>query len=296
MSRVDLNLFVVFDTIYRERNLTRAAEKLNLSQPAVSHALARLRDNFSDPLFERSGKGVAPTPLAKAIVARVRAALQELESAMAEGLAFEPAHSTREFTIACRDAMEAAALTPLMQRLQETAPGVRLRSVRVSRRDMESVLASGQVDLIADVLLPVSEEVSHRRLISESLVVAMRREHPLALQTWNLDAYVNADHVLVSSRADGPGLEDFALSRAGHSRTVRLRCQNYYSALQVISATDMLLTLPASFATQLVNGQTHTSRPLPLLLDPVDVHLYWHSKSERDPAVMWLRDQLLDLF
>jgi len=296
LNRVDLNLFVVFDTIYREKNLTRAADKLSLSQPAVSHALARLRENFDDPLFERAGKGVQPTPMAKAIVTRVRAALAELESAMAEGLAFDPAESDREFTIACRDAMESATLNKLMCRFQDIAPAVRLRSVRLSRRDMEAALANGRVDLAADVLLPVSDELRHRHVLSESLVVAMRRHHPLALTTWNLDAYVAADHILVSSRPEGPGVEDFALSRAGHNRNIRLRCQNYLSALQVISDTDMLLTLPETFAGYLLNPEKHVTRPLPVLSEPVDIHLYWHSKSERDPAIMWLRDQMLDLF
>jgi len=296
LSRVDLNLFVVFDTIYRERNLTRAADKLNLSQPAVSHALSRLRDNFDDPLFERAGKGVQPTPMAKAIIARVRLALGELEAAMSEGLAFDPAESGREFVIACRDAMESAVLGRLMCFLQKNAPGVSVRSVRLPRREMEASLANGKVDIVADVLLPVSDDISHRHILSESLVVAMRKEHPAAIATWNLDAYINADHVLVSSRAEGPGVEDFALSRAGYRRNVRLRCQNHFSALQVISDTDMLLTLPATFASRLLDESVHVIRPLPVHSEALDIHLYWHTKVERDPAVMWLRDQLMAMF
>ncbi|WP_430460794.1 LysR family transcriptional regulator [Thalassolituus sp. LLYu03] len=296
LSRVDLNLFVVFDAIYREGNLTRAAETLNLSQPAVSHALGRLRERFDDPLFERAGKGVAPTPLAKAIVGRVRAALQDLESTLTEGLAFDPAQARRVFTLAARDVMESTALPPLMARLQQQAPGIQLRSVRIPRRDMESALSSGQIDFAADVLLPVSDQIEHQSLGEEQLVVLMRPDHPQAGQRWDLDAYLGARHVLVSSRADGPGVEDFALTRLGKVRDIALRCQNYYAATQVVRETGLLLTLPASYADHLLREFSgFTTRPLPLALPPLELHLYWHKKASRDPAVMWLKDQLTQL-
>ena len=122
ISRVDLNLFVVFDVIYREGNLTRASEALNLSQPAVSHALSRLRDRFDDPLFERSGKKMVPTPLAKAIIERVREGLGSLESTLSDGLIFDPATAERTFTIAMRDVLEAEALPEIAKHLQSIAP------------------------------------------------------------------------------------------------------------------------------------------------------------------------------
>ncbi|WP_320819291.1 LysR family transcriptional regulator [Thalassolituus sp.] len=296
ISRVDLNLFVVFDAIYREGNLTRASEQLNLSQPAVSHALARLRERFNDPLFERSGKGMAPTPLAKAIVGRVRAALQDLESTLTEGLAFDPGLASRIFTMASRDVMEAAALPHLMQRLQASAPQVQLRSIRVARRDMENALASGQIDFAADVLLPVSDQIRHQALGSETLVVIMRRGHPLASKPLDLDEYVNSRHILVSSRTEGQGVEDFALTRLGKVRQVTLRCQNYYAAVQVVANTDLLLTLPRTYAEQMQVQTGHIIQPLPLPLEPLEIQLYWHVKSTRDPAVMWLKEQMVDLF
>lgn len=297
ISRVDLNLFVVFDVIYREGNLTRASEQLNLSQPAVSHALGRLRERFNDPLFERSGKGMTPTPLAKAIIGRVRAALQDLESTLTEGLAFDPAQANRTFTLAARDVMEATALPRLMARLQQQAPAIQLRSIRIARRDMESALASGQIDFAADVLLPVGDDIEHQAIGEEQLVVMLRDGHPLVQQDWHLEAYLSARHVLVSSRAEGPGVEDFALSRLGSVRQIALRCQNYHAAVQVLTHTDLLLTLPRSFARQLAEAQPgFTLRDLPLSLAPLELHLYWHRKASRDPAVMWLKEQMLGLF
>ncbi|MCA6062494.1 LysR family transcriptional regulator [Thalassolituus marinus] len=296
LSRVDLNLFVVFDAIYREGNLTRAAESLHLSQPAVSHALGRLRERFDDPLFERSGKGVAPTPLAKAIVGRVRAALQDLESTLTEGLNFDPAQSNRVFTLAARDVLESSALPPLMARLHVQAPAVQVRSVRIARRDMESALSSGQIDFAADVLLPVSDEIEHAAVGQEQLVVMMRDSHVAAVGGWSLDDYLQSRHVLVSSRNEGPGVEDFALTRIGRVRDVALRCQNFFAAAQVVRQTDLLLTLPSGYADELVRQLPGLiTRPLPLSLAPLELHLYWHKKSSRDPAVMWLRDQLTQL-
>ena len=296
LSRVDLNLFVVFDAIYREGNLTRAADTLHLSQPAVSHALGRLRERFADPLFERSGKGVSPTPLAKAIIGRVRVALQDLESTLTEGLAFDPAQASRVFTLAARDVTEATALPLLMARLRQQAPGIQLRSVRIARRDMESALSAGQIDFAADVLLPVSADIEHQSIGEEGLVVVMRADHPLAAAEWSLAAYLQAQHVLVSSRAEGPGVEDFALSRLGKTRQLALRCQHYYAAMQVVRGTDLLLTLPGSFARDMARQQPgYQVRPLPLTLAPLEMHLYWHKKASRDPAVMWLKEQMSQL-
>lgn len=296
-ARIDLNLFVVFDVIYREGSLTRAAEQLNLSQPAVSHALSRLRECFNDPLFERSGRGVAPTPLAKAIIGRVRTALQGLETTLTDGLAFDPASASRVFTLAARDVMEATALPVLMQQLQQQAPAVQLRSIRVPRRDIAAALTSGQLDFAVDVLLPVGEDIEHCAIGEQRLVVMLRAQHPLAAQHWDLEAYLSARHVQVSSRPEGPGVEDFALTRQGKARRIALRCQNYHAAVQVVQQTDLLLTMPQEFAARLVQQTPDLLvRELPMPLPVLELHLYWHRKANGDPAVMWLKEQLLNLF
>ena len=290
LARVDLNLFVVFDAIYREGSLTRAAEKLYLSQPAVSHALARLREQFNDPLFERAGKGVIPTPLAKATIERVRAALQSLETTLTDGLVFDPANASRVFNIAMRDMLETTLLPPMMERLEQQAPSVQLRSLRVPRREVESALAAGQLDFAADILLPVSQDICHQCIATQGMMVVMQPQHPLAQADWSLSAYLSAQHVQVSGRAEGLGAEDVALAKAGHSRRIALRCQNYHAAMQVLKHTTLLLTLPESLARQL---DGFVVRPLPFDLLPMELYLYWHRKAEADPAVMWLRDVLL---
>ena len=293
LSRIDLNLFVIFDVIYQEGNLTRAAERLHLSQPAVSHALARLRAHFNDPLFERSGKGMLPTPLAKAMIESVRAALQQFENTLNTEQSFEPENANRVFSLAAREIMEATALPKLMSQLGTQAPNIQLRSVRVGRRELENALLSGKVDLAADVLLPVSEAIAHQQIATEKLVVVMREQHPLNTKEWNIDTYLSAQHVQVSSRVQGLGLEDFALTRIGKARQITLRCQNYHAAVKVIEETDLLLTLPASYARQ-IKGIALKEFPLPM--QSIELYLYWQRKAEADPALMWLKENIVGLF
>lgn len=293
ISRVDLNLFVVFDVIFREGNLTRASEALNLSQPAVSHALSRLRERFDDPLFERSGKKMLPTPLAKAIVERVRDGLGNLESTLSDGLIFDPATAERTFTIAMRDVLEAKALPEIAMHLKRLAPNISIRSVRIARRDIESALIRGTIDFAADVLIPVSKQLSHSLLGSEELSVMMSKQHPLAQEgaKFDLPAYLAEKHIQVSSRPDGPGVEDIALSRVGESRDIAMRCQHYYAGAQVTEKTDWLLTLPTTYAVALCNND-NVFFPLPFKTEPLEVHLYWHEKAQQDPAMSWCKQQI----
>ena len=299
ISRVDLNLFVVFDVIYREGNLTRASEALNLSQPAVSHALSRLRERFDDPLFERSSKKMVPTPLAKAIIERVREGLQHLESTLIDGLIFDPATAERTFVIAMRDVLEAQALPEIASHLQAIAPNIRIRSVRLARRDIENALVRGTIDFAADVLIPVSKQLNHKLLGGEELSVMVAKGHPLSkipAADFNIDAYLNAKHIQVSSRPDGPSVEDIALSRLGESRDIAMRCQHYYAAAKVIEKTNWLLTLPTTYAAALCDAENAHSKtcilPLPFTAAPLEVHLYWQKKSEQDPAMVWCKQQI----
>lgn len=305
ISRIDLNLFVVFDVIYREGNLTRASEALNLSQPAVSHALARLRERFDDVLFQRVGKKMVPTPLAKAIIERVRDGLGNLESTLTDGLVFDPASAQRTFTIAMRDVIEAKALPKLALKLSQQAPNIRFNSVSLPRRDIESALVRGKIDFAADILMPVSNQIEHTLLGSEALSVMVAKGHPFAqmAEQFDLATYLSAQHIQVSSRPDGPSMEDVALSRLGKSRDVVMRCQHYYAAAKVVEQSDWLLTLPTTYAQALTeNSFAHNGSvilPLPFSAEPLEVHLYWHKKSEQDPAIAWCKQQcetlLLDI-
>ena len=293
ISRLDLNLFVVFDAIFREGSISGAARRLSLTQPAVSHALGRLRERLDDPLFVRRGRQMAPTPRARQLLEPVRQALAALQQGLNAEAEFDPAHAERTVVLGLRDGLEACVLPPIMAYLMAQAPGIELQSLQVSRRDMVRELAAGRLDLAMDVQLPVPAEIEQRPVLTVPLVVLARRGHPLAGKPLTLARYLAAAHVLVSSRRRGPGLEDFGLAQAGHQRCITLRCQHYQAAMAVVASTDLLLTAPEMLARQLAPAQQFVMLDLPVALPPMSLYFYWHRDQDQDPGHRWLRDWLL---
>ncbi|BEH13734.1 MULTISPECIES: LysR family transcriptional regulator [Marinobacter] len=294
LNRLDLNLLHVFDTIYREGSLTRAARALHLTQPAVSHSLARLRDHFDDPLFTRQGNQMVPTPLARRFLESMRPGLNQVQSAVNQFHAFDPASQRKTYTLGLRDVLESTFLPQLMGKLAPY-PDMEIVSQRIPRRDMETQLAAGKLDFAIDVLLPVSNQTSHELLRQDRLVVLARKGHPAIKDGLDMPAYLKAKHVLVSSRTEGPGIEDFELSRHGVQRSIRLRCQHYYAACRVVENSDLLLTMPETYARIIAErGEIEVMSP-PAQMPSIDVHLYWHKAYEREPALVWFRDLLRSL-
>ncbi|TGN41083.1 LysR family transcriptional regulator [Marinobacter confluentis] len=291
LNRLDLNLLHVFDTIYREGSLTRAAKALHLTQPAVSHSLSRLREHFDDPLFSRQGNQMVPTPLARRFLESMRPGLTQIQSAVNQFHAFDPASQRKTYSLALRDILESTFLPQLMKRLEDY-PELEISSQRIPRRDMETLLAAGKLDFAVDVLLPVSKQTAHERLRRDRLVVLARAHHPLTDGPLSMDRYLEAKHVLVSSRTEGPGIEDFELSRFGVQRQIRLRCQHYYAACRVVENSDLLLTMPETYARIIVERSDIQILTPPADLPDIDVHLYWHKAYEREPALIWFREQL----
>jgi len=296
LSRIDLNLLVVLDAIYTEGGITRAADKLHLTQPAISHALGRLRRLLRDELFEREGRAMVPTPFTRNLIEPVRRSLRNLEITLNEIETFDPGSSQKRFALGVRDVLEATLLPPLMAHIGKEAPAVEIAAIQIDRRDMESELASGALDAALDVLLPVSEAVKHARIAGDRMMVVVRDKHPTVKTRLTLEAYLKEDHILVSSRRSGPGLEDVELSRLGMQRRVRLRCQHYFAACRVVSQTDFLLTMPERYARIANEHFGNRILPFPLEKPTLDVHMYWHSNVENEPASKWLRKQLRATF
>ncbi|MBC7172175.1 MAG: LysR family transcriptional regulator [Polyangiaceae bacterium] len=290
LTDIDLNLLVVFDAIFTDGNLTRAARRLHVTQPAMSHALARLRDSFGDPLFVRSGHLMLPTPFARGAIVPIRKALSTLERELLEQRAFDPATDARRFHVGIRDVLEAALLPPLVAALSEIAPAIDLVSVRVPTTDIDSELSAGTLDMVIDVPVPVGDDVLHLPIIEDRLVVVARKGHRALRKQLDLDAYLAQSHVLVSSRRRGPGIEDMALHRVGQRRRVALRCQNYSAACRVVAATDLLLTMPELYARRLISAAESRIVAFPLEVPAVATHLYWHASADSDPGSRFLRE------
>ncbi|HEY8609130.1 MAG TPA: LysR family transcriptional regulator [Noviherbaspirillum sp.] len=292
ISRVDLNLFTVFEAIYTEGSVTRASQKLNLTQPAISHALGRLRQIFNDPLFVRQGHAMVSTPLARTMIEPVRRALRGLEVTLNGVSSFDPASTAKTFNLAVRDVLEATILPPLLRRVLERAPLVDVAAIQADRRELVGELAAGTLDGAIDVLLPLPSEVMRTRIYRDSTVVVVRKGHPQIDGAIDIETYLRQDHILASSRRRGPGLEDFELSRFGLERHIRLRCQHYYAACRVVSQSDMLLTMPGRYA-QIANRQLGNQiLPFPLDVPAFDIFLYWHANVDADPANRWFREQV----
>ena len=293
LSQIDLNLLVVLEAIYTEGGVTRAGEKLHLGQPAISHSLARLRDVFHDPLFVRDGRGLAPTPLTHRLVGSLGQSLRSLEALLDRRGRFDPRKTEAHFTVSMREPVEIRVLARLMRRIAHTSPGVDLRVVQVRRRAVEGALSTGTLDLAIDVPLSLSEKVRRKRLSSDRLVVVVRKGHPRMRAGFKLAAYLNEEHVMVTSRRKGVALEDFALSERGLRRRIRLRCRSHTAALRVVGETDLVLTVPERYARLLDRNAGNRILPLPIAMPMLEAYLYWHESVDDDPANRWLRISLI---
>ena len=228
LSKVDLNLFIVFDAIYTEANLTRAGQIIGITQPAVSNALARLRETFNDPLFVRTAQGMVPTPMAQNIISPVRSALALLRVSVQESRTFNPLQANKTFRISMTDLTEAVILPPLFQRLRRHAPAVVIESFLAHRRETTSDLAAGRLDFAVDAPLNTDAQVRHIKLMEDRYVCAMRQGHPLAGKaSISLDEYLALTHIHISTRRNGLGQVDLALGKIGLQRKITLRSQHY---------------------------------------------------------------------
>lgn len=291
LNQVDLNLFVVFETIYAKRNLTRAAEVLCISQPAVSNALLRMRKTFNDQLFVSTPQGMVPTPVAENIVGRVGEALQLLSASVQEADLFLPASAQKVFRVSMNDLTETLLLPALGDVLQRQAPGIRIESYLSNRRDVSRELATGALDLAIDAPLINDPQLCHCPLTSERYVCMLRKGHPLAGQALNLETYLALGHIHISSRREGLGHVDAVLNKLGKSRKIQMRVQHYMVAPLIAMRTELALTAPLG----LVQGYDAIQLELPFELPPLESHLYWHRSADRDQANAWLRDKLLQL-
>jgi DNA-binding transcriptional LysR family regulator len=293
LSRVDLNLFTIFDAIYREGGITPASKRLHLSQPAVSHALARLRELLDDPLFERRGHEMVPTPLARSLAATVASSLDNLDQLLRSAGRFDAATTGRCFRIAVREPHELSFLPKLIAHVGSAAPQVEIAAVRIDRRDLEEDLQSGELDAALDVALPVSAEVRRELVSSEPLAVLARRDHPAIRGGLDAAAYLAMEHVLVTGRRRGGGHEDVALGRLGMSRRIRVRCQSHAAASEVVARSDLLVTMPRSQA-EIANRESGNQLlPFPVAIPPLETYLYWHASSDQETGSQWFRQMVL---
>ncbi|GIX31221.1 MAG: transcriptional regulator [Porticoccaceae bacterium] len=290
LRRVDLNLFILFDALYREQNVTRVAQQLHLSQPAVSNALARLREAFGDPLFLRTPEGMIPTPVADNMIGDVRRALALLNRAVAASERFDPATSEKRFRVAFNHPAQLLILPELWRLTRTRSPSITLANYYQTREAAAEELRSGALDLLVDAPQFNAREFGQRPLLALPYAVAMRPQHPLAGRPLGLEDYLAAQHLHVSSRKRGRGQADVALHGLGLRRQIALRLQDYSVAAEVVRGSDLLWTVPAVLGARF--GLCLAAPPFEV--EPLRLNLYWPRGAEEDPANRWLRDLVVE--
>jgi DNA-binding transcriptional LysR family regulator len=298
---LDLNLLRVFDAVMIERNVTRAAEQLSMTQPAVSNALRRLREAIDEELFIPSSTGVTPSAHAEAIWPAVREALAGLRD-LFDPQGFDPSQATRRFTLAMADATAAVILPRLLATFERERSRVSLQVEPLATRDPRVLLERGSADaaigFFPDVARAVSAALGQGEIALEPLydcdyVCAMRRDHPLAAQVpLTLDAYCAAAHVRVSFAGRPHGFVDEQLARIGRSRHVALMLGQYAAALQVLRSTDLLGVLPRRYVHAIGAGEVLHTTALPFDMPRLEIGLLWHRRRERDAGQRWLRETI----
>ena len=296
LHEIDLNLLVVFNQLLVERRVSKVADNLGISQPAVSNSLAKLRKLFDDDLFLRTPKGMEPTPYADQLAESVSYALAMIHSGVNQRTSFEPASARRSFTIGMTDIGEIYFLPAIIERLHREAPGVALSTVRNTAVNLRDELESGKVDLAIGLLPQLKAGFFQRRLFTQSYVCLMRQGHRLAKRKMSLAEYSAAEHLVVVSAGTGHGKLDELLQRSGIERTVRLTVPHYVSVGHILRSSDLVTTVPERLADRLIEPFGLVKVPHPAKLPDVAINVFWHAKYHRSPANRWLRGVVFDLF
>lgn len=302
-DKLDLNLLRVFDVVMQERSLTKAAERLNLTQPAVSNAIRRLKDALKDDLFVRAGQGIEPTAHAMELWSAVHQALLDLGNAI-EPESFNPAHSEQVFHLGMIDATAARLLPPLAQIQADEAPHIRLHVSALLSRDPRVLLDEGEIDVAVGYFPAVQADLTARAqsdatvqydsrlLYQREYVCAMRSEHPLAQDDMSLEDFCAARHLVVSLSGRPYGFIDEALSGLGLSRQVVMTVNQYFTAARIVAETDLLTAMPRKFAATAELAKGLELRELPLPVTPVSVHVLWLRGNRHPAAIAWLLEAL----
>ncbi len=296
LTQIDLNLLRVLVAVDASRHVTLAAERLGITQSAVSNALTRLRRHCGDDLFVRTPQGMAPTPFGESLAAAARQALSNLSSTLTAGLPFEPRQSTRQFTIRMTDIGEIVFLPALLDAFAEKAPNANLRTVSLSSGDTTAALADGSVELAIGFLPELHPGWYQQRLFEQQYVVLMRATHPLAARRVTARAFAAAEHLVVESPGSGHGIADAAIERLGVQRRTRLRTPDFLGAAMLIARSDLIATVPHKLAEAASRLLPLAWRRHPLALPTFTILQYWHPRSHRDAGHRWLRELVAEHF
>jgi DNA-binding transcriptional LysR family regulator len=287
----DLNLLIVFDAVMQERSVTRAGSRIGLSQPAMSHALNRLRHMLKDDLFVRTPQGMVPTPRAEILAQPLRNALSEMQLAL-EPAAFDPAASDRRFTLAVNNYTAVVLTPPLVAAVSAAAPAVYLDLRPSGTLDIVDRLDRGDLDLALGSMESPGERFATATLLEDTFVMVMRRGHPANRGNLSAKAFAALPHLEISSSREDTSFIDTWLAERGLARRIALRVP-YLSAAPILVQSDLVATLSRRIAQEFVRNHPLEHRKLPHESTRVRTVMLWHRRLDRHPAHRWLRDAIL---
>jgi DNA-binding transcriptional LysR family regulator len=295
LSNLDLNLLRVFDAVARERHVTRAAQRLHLSQPAVSNALTRLRQSLNDDLFLRRPGGVEPTELALSLAGPVAEVLDRLRETLAAHAPFDPAISDRVFTAGFSEYAEAVLAPPLLAHLAAEAPGVLLAIRHADRVNGMEMLEADEAQMVLGMLPEPPALYTRLRLLPEAFLVLMRPAHPLAEGALTVERFAQYPHLLHSPNGSRQGALDEPMREAGHPRRLGAVVAHLSAVPAILGQTDMVMALSARLARQLAAAHGLALRPCPVEIRHTRLSLIFHRRFEADGGHAWLRRLLLSV-
>lgn len=294
---IDLNLLVAFNALMNERNVTRAAVQVGVSQPAMSAALSRLRTLLGDPLFQRSADGLLPTPRARDLAAPVAEALRQIESAMVSQPVFQPENASLTFKLGLQDYPTIVLLPALLAALEQTMPGVSLQVVAFNDRDAAvDLLDAGMIDAAIGVPPATTDgRILTRALLRDEFVTIVSSDQKAAGRAMDLASYLDLQHLLVSPEGQLHGHVDQMLAQQGMKRKLALTLPQVFAVPAIVARTHMAATILKRVAVHAQASHRLALFPPPLALPEIVFHLIWHRRSDTHPAQLWFREFIAQL-
>lgn len=294
LRSIDLNLLVALNALLTEIHVTRAAQKIGLSQPAMSNALSRLRHIFKDDLLVRTATGMQTTPRAQELAEPVRQLLRQIERVLDSESAFDPATSSRSFTLRLSDLLGLLLLPSLFNRLKREAPSIEFDIVHMPPTRTVEALEKDEVDMAVSMGLSHSSSIESELLMTDRMVCVMRKGHPAATKSLSLENFLAARHLKVSMSPTDLRFVDDVLARQGLARRVALNVPHWLLVPHILEQSDLLSVMPRRLATAL--GRPSLSiKDLPFASESFEWSMYWHKRHHGNQSLLWLRKSLREI-
>jgi DNA-binding transcriptional LysR family regulator len=297
LKDIDLNLLVIFQQLLQERRVSAVAANLGLTQPTISNALNRLRQQLNDDLFLRTSTGMEPTAYAMQLAEPIGYALSSIHETLNQRTRFDPANSQRKFIVGMNDIGEIYFLPKLMEILSEIAPGISISTIRTTGANLAEDMEAGRIDIAIGWLPHLKTGFFQRRLFVQEHVCMFRQGHSLDKESpMTKEEFEDAEHVVVSSAGTGHASVDATIERLGIKRKAALRVPHFVAVGHILATTDMVATVPERFARHCIEPFNLRYVVLPMNLPEIGINLFWHSRFHKEAGNQWLRGILFDHF